>query len=133
VFPGHFGQPVGIGRGAFNPVQAADLLFRVQVDIRGLLQAAHKVLRHGLANVGPAIDDVHLLRCLGEEHRPLAGRVARADDGDGLPAAKLGLHGRCAIIDAAALIALQVLDWQLAILRARGNDDGAGLHPASRR
>ena len=61
----------------------------------------------------------------GEEYSRLAGRVATADDDDFLAFAELRFQMRGGVVDARADKTRKVVDRELAVLRARRDDDGA--------
>ena len=119
-----------MGVGALDTVERRDLLARVQVDIRHLLQPAHQILRHRLANVGPSIDHMDRLCGLGEENSALASRVPGADNGDFRATAKLRFHRGGSIIDAPSLIPFEIVNRQPAILGTCRHDNRLGLQLA---
>ena len=63
---------------------------------------------------------------LREENGGLAGGISAADDDDLFLLAELRFHERCAVVDALAFELLQIGNARLVILRAGGDDDGAG-------
>jgi hypothetical protein len=78
--------------------------------------------------VGPshASDDhVDVLSALGEKHNRLSGGISPANHDRLVATTQLRLDEGCGVIDASAFKAGQILDWQLALLRSRRDNDGS--------
>jgi hypothetical protein len=71
------------------------------IDIRGFVDSAHQVLRHGM-QAGTPHDHGHLAGIAREEHRPLARGVGAANDEHIAASIQCGLGQRRAVVDAGA-------------------------------
>jgi hypothetical protein len=101
-----FGSPIATRPGdalqSIGAVELRELRLRMQADVRGLLDAANKVLRHALGQSVGAHQHVNVTTRAGEEDRRLACGITATDDYDILVGAEFGLQVSCGIVDAAA-------------------------------
>src|SRR5262249_32770341 len=102
---------------AVGAVQRGDLAASSDEDA-GALEVVDQVIRHCLAEVGPAVEERYECATAGEPDRRLGGRVPAADDTDPRGAAAPGLFWPCGVEDADAFVRFDLRDREPAVLGA---------------
>ena len=109
------------------PCEGGDLAASADQDA-GALEVVDQVVRHRLAQVGPAVEQCHERAAAGEPDRRLGGRVPAADNTDPCRAAALGLLWPRRVEDADAFVRLDLRNREPSVLGSGREDDGARPH-----
>src|SRR5215472_8661466 len=89
------------------------------------LELADEVVGHGLAEIGPPVQERDERPTAGKPDRGLAGRVSSSDHRDPRRAAELGLGRSRRVEDARALVLREVGEWEAPVLGTGCEHDGS--------
>ena len=103
----------------------------MQGYVRRGFDAANQIVGHRLGEPLSANQHVDMPDMSRQEYGRLSGRIATADDGHVLAATELRFHRRCGVVDPLPLEPVVILNVELAVACAGGNDDRTGGDPAA--